>query len=232
MAIDVDSNGWPTNVAVDAKLQTVAPGAWTPAIYDDITAARLSVIAEFQSPVPAGTGRSFTPVTETRYFDGNGYPELIVPDIVPGSALSITSFGISLSNVLLKTNFEGLGYNILSRQTGASFSLADLQYGVFLTGHQNIAVTTTWGYAAAVPVNIADAVACEVARRILTQTVAGVSGVGSTVKTEDTMTATGAGEIALRTSILIEWGERYQATKTAYTVSQGRKLRSLIRRMS
>ena len=233
MSLDVDSNGWPTVAAVDAKLQTVYPGTWSLAVYADMAASLSATIAEFQGPVPTGTGRNFTPVIETRYFDGNGYPELIVPDIVPNTTLTVAAFGVNLTDVLLKTNNEGLGWNILTRRRDtASFYYADLQYAVFLVGHQNIAVTATWGYAAQVPGEIADAVAGEAARRILVQNVGGVTGVGSTIKTEATMTQPGSGTLSLRTSALAAWEDRYNALKCSYRVSQARKTRALVRRMS
>jgi len=232
MALDVDANGWPTVVAVTAKITTaILEGDLSASATADIPLTLAAVIAEFQAPQPIGTGRQWTPVTETRTFDGNGYPELTVPDIVPGSAVSVTIWTVPVTDVVLKTNYRGLGASVLARNSDGGFLFsADVPPTTFVIGHQNVHVTTTWG--ANVTTDIADAVACETARRILVANTGGTDGVGSTVKTEFDSVSTGGGALNLATSVLMEWGKRYRCLVESYGDSGEWRRKALVRRMS
>lgn len=142
------------------------------------------VVAEFQAPVgrhgAGGTGRQFVPTTETRTFDGNGYPELAVDDIVPGTTLTVSSYGGAYPDVILKYNGYNRGHNVLIRPQssgailGASYALS----GVFAVGIQNISVTTTWGFAATLPNDVSNAILDECARRVLHYVSIGIDGTG------------------------------------------------------
>src|ERR1035437_8510345 len=108
MPLDVGANGWPTATAVTDKVIAVVDiSELTTAAQNDISIALAAVIAEFQGPLPLGTGRNFTPVTEMRIFDGNGYPELQVPDIIPGSITAISIYDMSITDYVLKTDYHG-----------------------------------------------------------------------------------------------------------------------------
>jgi hypothetical protein len=165
MPVLTDANGWPTADAVAAKMITaVERGDISGALFDDIVPTLAAVIAEFQSPPPIGTGRQFTPVVEPRSFDGNGRTEIQVPDIVPGSAITVTLFNVALADAVLKTNYRGEGTTTIVRDInsyGGPYN--NLQGATFIVGHQNVRVTTTWG--AGVTAAIYDAIACEAARR-------------------------------------------------------------------
>ena len=113
-----------------------------------------------------GTGRALVPVTETRPFDGNGYAELWVPDIVPLLALSVSAFGTPLSDVVLKVVTDGPRANALVRQcANGGWAGGGLGWpGVFPIGLQNITVAATWGMA--VTADIWEAIRCEAAARL------------------------------------------------------------------
>lgn len=232
MALDVDANGWPTTAAVTAKITTaILAGDLTANATADIPLTLAAVIAEFQAPQPIGTGRNFTPVTETRTFDGNGYPELTVPDIVPGSSVTVMIWTTVVPDAVLKTNYRGLGSSVLVRNSDGGYLYSpNIPPSVWLVGHQNVHVTASWG--ATVPTDIADAVACEAARRILVANSGGTDGVGSTVKIEKGEFSTGGGALNLATSVLIEWGNRYRALVESYRDKGDWQRKQLVRRMS
>lgn len=232
MAIETDVNGWPTTHAAYKKVESVvaATEIAIPA-WDDIDATLLAVISEFQSPRPIGTGRNFSPVTETRVFDGNGYPELPIPDIVPGTTIAISIYGTPITDFALKNDYRNEGASVMVRNldVGTLFN-ADLPPQMWITGHQNVHITATWG--ANVPLAVADAIACEAARRILTADQAGLTGAGQSVTFEKGAISTGAGALNMRTSILIEWGDRYRAIVESYRDKEAWKRKALARRMS
>lgn len=148
----------------------------------------VQVLGELQAPVglhgAGGTGRQFVPTTETRIFDGNGYPELPVDDIVPGTPLTVTCYGAAYPDVLLKYNGYNRGHNTLIRPQssgailGASYGLS----GIFALGIQNISVTTTWGFAAALPNDVSQAILDECTARILRYQDLGLDGAGESLK--------------------------------------------------
>lgn len=172
--------GWPTNADVQAKLALSAPDGLTPAITDDIDALLRSVIAEFQSAPAAdgsgGTGRLFTPTLTTYLFDGNGDDQLDVWEIVAedegGTALVVTGNGASIAGVLAARHTSRQPCErLMIPYTGGT-------YLTFPVGRRNISVTATWGYAAALPDDVWEAVRCEAAARALAQGAVPLSGIG------------------------------------------------------
>jgi hypothetical protein len=194
-----DTVGMPTAAEVGAKLLLCAPDEVPKALLAQIRPVLAAVKAEFQRPVgrdgSGGTGRRFEPIAETRTYDGNGYARLRVDDIVPGAALSVSLYGSALTDVVLEQAQSGLGYNVLARpQSGNIGSVAAFAgWGVFPQGIQNIAVTTTFGYAAIVPADVCEAILGEVVSRLLSQGFVGVAGAGETVTMVDFEVNTSAG---------------------------------------
>lgn len=179
-----DSLNRPTATEVDAAVYAADPDyvkSGTGVDYDRILG---QVIGEFQAPVgrhgAGGTGRQFVPTTETRLFDGNGYPELQVDDIVPGTTLTVSAYGGAYPDVLLKYNGFNRGYNVLIRpqSSGSILSASYALSGVFASGIQNISVTTTWGFAATLPNDVSAAILDECVRRILIAQSIGIDGIG------------------------------------------------------
>jgi hypothetical protein len=232
------ASGWPQESEVVAKLAIIAPDGLTDGITGDLEGLLAAVIAEFQSPVGpdggGGTGRRFDPVTETRLYDGNGFPELRVEDIVPGTSLTVTSFGVVVSNVFLKTEREGLGYNILARQQGAlGLSIPYTYASVWPRGAQNIAVTATWGYAAVVPQDVWEAIRCEVTFRALVQGSVQLAGAGEIVKIGEFEVNTAAGVSVWKDSSPLAILHRtYLECRDRYRDRGGLKLARMKRRMS
>lgn len=183
----VAAPGWPVAADVLQKLQYTNPEGLTASVTNDVDNLLAAIIAEFQSPpngAAGGTGRNFEPVTETRLFDGNGYPELRVPDIVPGTAFTVHAYDAYLTDVQLAAPVQPwLGWNRLIRPQGAG-SIVGASYatpGIFPIGLQNISVAATWGFAATVPPDVWEAVRCEAAHRALVQGAVPLAGIGSTI---------------------------------------------------
>lgn len=204
-----DANGLPVPSECLRKLDLVLPDPATAKLLRELKPILGAVIAELQSPVGedgnGGTGRRFVPVTEARSFDGNGHSSLLVDDIVPGSAIAVTAFGITLPNVVLSNDFDGLGHNTLVRPTiiGASSPYPVFYTGrayVFPRGVQNISVTTTWGFRSTAPVDVYEAVRCEVCYRMLVTGAVSINGVGEEVEIEGFKVSTAVGAINWRIS--------------------------------
>lgn len=196
------SYGWPVVADVVQKLNLTAPDGVTPEMEADIENLLEAIIAEFQSPPAAGghrggvafsssagtvggTGRSFTPTFEVRHFDGNGYPQLRVDDIVPDTEFTVKVYDARLVDVRLREPVKPyVGYNVLIRPQGAG-SILGSSYatpGIFPMGLQNISVEATWGYSASIPKDIWEAIRCEASYRSLVQGVIPLAGVGEEVR--------------------------------------------------
>lgn len=233
-----DINGWPLDVEVLAQVATSAPDGATTALLPAIGTTLQAVIAEFQSP-PAfdgsgGTGRRFTPVTETRTFDGSGYHELAVSDIVPGTPLSASVWGTPLASVVLKQSYDGMGANTLAFP-GCGYLYGYGLMNQFPSGLQNIAVTATWGYAAQVPADVYRAVLSETSYRALVENFVPLSGIGETVSIGDFEINTSAGvSVWAKSSPIAVYHQIYQDCIKRYRVGNGPKLKQLAasRRMS
>lgn len=176
------SPGWPTTADVIQKIEIAAPDGLNIGVTADLEGLLDAVIAEFQSPVEhGGTGRRFTPLQESRTYDGSGFPELRVDDLVPqalgGTALSITANAAAITGVVPRRPVDSLGWCVLMRpqENGAT-------YNVFPTGRQNIVVNATWGFAATVPTDVWEAIRGEVAARALRQSEVALDGVGDMVQ--------------------------------------------------
>lgn len=180
----MDINGFPDLGDILVKLFYTAPDVLPPDTGEEAVPVIAAVIAEFQSPpglhgIGGGTGREFGSVTETRHFDGNGYPSLVVDDIVPGTSLTVKAFDALYPDVLLKQSEDASRrWNTLVRPQssgailGASYGLS----GLFPLGLQNINVTTTWGNA--VTADIFMAICSEAASRLLIEGFLGLDGAG------------------------------------------------------
>ncbi len=181
-------NGMPTAVDVIAKLTYAAPDDLPDGTLAEVAQVLTSVQAEFQSPpgfhgVGGGTGRCFETICEQRFFDGNGYPELLVDDVIPGTAFQVKAFDALYPDVLLKQGQNGQGrWNLLVRPQssgsilGASYGLS----GLFPLGLQNIAVTAFWGVVAGA--DVFQAILSEVVYRLLIEGFIGLDGVGDKVQ--------------------------------------------------
>ena len=185
-----DNTEWPTGAEVYRKCMPSASAPMEGIDSDGIDDVLAGVIAEFQSPAGpggyGGTGRRFDTVVETRTFDGNGYSELFVGDIVPGTPLSVSTFGSGtfdggVLGAVLRPAANGLGNNFLVLAPLNASTSSYGYYRAFPRGVQNIAVSATWGFAATVPKDVYEAVISESAARSLVQFFVPLTGVGEQV---------------------------------------------------
>lgn len=194
-----DAIGMPTENECGAALLVCAPDDVPAALSARIRSILAAVKAEFQSPVGrdgmGGTGRNFTPALDSRTYDGTGYSRLRVDDIVPGTALAVTVYGSPITDVVLAVAHNRLGYNVLARPQYGAFGafVQNTPYGIFPVGVQNIAVATTFGYAATVPADVYEAILGEVVSRCLSQGFVGIAGAGESVTMVDFEVNTSAG---------------------------------------
>lgn len=234
-----DQYGWPDEAECIDLVRRSAPEGLTEVVATDVPNLLVSVIAEFQSPVgrdgKGGTGRNFTPTEETRVFDGNGYPELRVDDIVPGEGVEVKVFDTTLVDVVLKQAIHGLGFNVLSRpqSSGAILGTSYGLSGLFPLGKQNVRVTTTWGFAAQVPKDVWKAVRGEVAYMALVGGAVGIDGVGQKVKIGSYELDTAAGSRSWEmSSPLAVYHNDYQQTVKRYRDTGTWRFARLGKRMS
>ncbi len=238
-----DAAGWPTAAEVEAKVDLASGGAFTPEMRFGASSVLASVVAEFEGAPgidgSGGTGRSFTPRTEMRVFDGSGYRELVVPDIVPDTPFSVLVWGAAALNVTLKSSYSSQGYNTLvlgGYGYGFGYGGGYSGYGsVFPLGSQNIIVTATWGYAATVPADVYEAVLCEATSRVLVQSFVPLTGVGELVQLEDFQLNTSSGiSVWGQSSPIAVMHNVYEAAVKRYRVSGNSGLKRLAasRRMS
>ena len=234
-----DTNGWPTETECLRKLDSTAPDDVDAILEAECAPILASVIAEFQS-LPGkrgtgGTGRNFTPISETRYYDGLGYPELRVDDMVPGASLVVTCLGVTLTDVQAKRNHGALGTNILYRPVSGPGWEGEctLIPGAFPYGKMNIGVTTTWGFAAVVPADVYEAVRSEVVSRLLVQGFCDLAGAGETVKLAEFEANTAAGvSVWAQTSPIGVLHGLYTDCLTKYRDDGNWRRQRLVQRMS
>ena len=93
------------------------------------------------------TKRKFTPVTETRLFDGNGRTAIRIDD-----ALSITK--VEVSRDYYGNSFEELSDYLLFPNNTLPKTEIHLEKSWFNKGLQNVRITGVWGYSADVPEDI------------------------------------------------------------------------------
>ena len=213
----------PTAQDCAALFNLTAPDSLLEPLLQELDNLLQATIADLQSPVgprqSGGTGREFTPVTETRLFDGLGLKEQPVFDIVPGTAITVMVNGAyALTDVAVRQARPGYGHNILYRQQLMSAivtlpgyvdpaelpdaaMLLPFPARVFPPGLQNIAVNTTWGFAAAVPRNVYEAVRSEVCYRAFVSGVVGLNGVGEDITVDDFELNTSVGAINFKTHV-------------------------------
>lgn len=220
-----DAFGLPNHSDVYLKLNLTAPDDISDDVDKDIDAVLAGVIADFEAPVgpdtsegpTGGTGRLWQPRAETRHFDGNGYGELRIDDIVPpgvdgnGSPtnpLVVQAYNTVLTNVGVKQASQGKGSNVLYFQGGGAL-LGGYGRRLFTRGVNNIAVTATFGNV--VTADIFEALRCEACYPLLVEGFVGLNGVGEDVKIGDYELNTSVGAINFKlTSPLTVFHDKYQ----------------------
>lgn len=211
--------GWPTTDDVLSKM-AVALGEAPAASPAEVSLVLAAVIAEFESPAlpggEGGTGRRFTPVTETRTFDGTGQKELRVPDIVPGTPLLVSVWGGALLGASLRREADVPASSDVSVLVAQDYSSGWYGSGSrrFPSGSQNIGVTATWGYAATIPADAREAVRGEAAARLLISAEGGVTGLGTTIDND---------KFDLSTSAPAQWHIIYRACISRYRAGDARR---------
>lgn len=188
-----DTFGLPTVDDVKSKLFLTAPEDIQLDIDEETQEVLDAVIAEFEAPVSyedtGGTGRSWHTAAGIRRFDGTGYAELRVDDLVlPGvngqgvvtNPLVVKVYDTVLSDVGVKQARVGLGNNTLYFQRGGAYFGADNLYERFPRGTNNIVVSATWGNV--VPKDVYEAIRAETAYRMLVEGFVGLNGVGEDIK--------------------------------------------------
>ena len=226
-----DQYGLPTVGDVYVKLNLTAPDDISDDVENDIAAVLASVIADFEAPVgpdtsegpTGGTGRLWQPRQETRFYDGNGYGELRIDDIVPPGVdaqgnvtnpLVAQFFDTVLTNVGVKQASQGKGSNVLCFAGGGALAFG---WGrrLFARGVNNIAVTATFGNVATA--DIFEALRCEACYLLLVEAFVGLNGVGEDVKVGDYELNTSVGAINFKlTSPLTVFHDKYQKAIVRY----------------
>ena len=235
-----DVAGMPTVLEVFQKIKLTAPSPVTQDLSEAFGGILAPVIAEFQSPPSpigngGGTGRTFVPASDTRWYDGSGAPEQIVDDVVPSLPFTVvagrySSFSLSSgaygSPVLRQPQEPGAGWNILTIPSGgwyAGYTGYTGIYSRFPRGLQNIGLTATFGYAAQVPYDVWEAIRCEAAYRLLVEGYVGLTGVGEEVHIGDYSINTSVGAINFKlTSPLTTFHDKYLECVARYRVSPQR----------
>lgn len=234
-----DANGWPTAADCIRKLDVVLTDDATARLLREVEEILAGVIVDFQSPVGrdgrGGTGRTFTPVTETRVYDGSGLSILHVDDIVPGTSLTVTSFGTMLTDIILSNEYEKMGHSVLVRRTVQGNVIPPAFGGrplTFARGRQNISVTATFGYAATVPGDIYECVRKKVVYDALVTGIVGLNGVGEEIEIDGFKVSTSVGAINWRISSPIGvFHDDYEACKSKYRIQVQRSSGHRQRRM-
>ncbi len=114
-------------------------------------------------------------VSETRYFDGNGYDELPIDPAVSISAVRHMSNGTTVYTYVQNTDYAVYPHNAapktsLKRISAVVLSTAEsnLAYvGAWPAGERNIEVDGVWGVAATMPDDLAEAVIMKAALWVL-----------------------------------------------------------------
>lgn len=115
--------------------------------------------------------RSFTPVSETRVFDGSGTERLVIPDLLALAGWEVDGVG--------RDGTELRRYPLWGLPT----LWLVLREGVFPKGRANVAVTGIWGYAMTPPAAVAQATALYAACDVLARLAAAKDG-GTTAVTQ------------------------------------------------
>jgi hypothetical protein len=206
--------------------------------HNELSQMLAGTIAHFQSPPgkqnqTGGTGRLFVATAGTRVYDGNGYPELTIDDVVPGNPFTVSQFSTPLSDVELRQGMNSERWNVIFRPqlTGGGYLTAFATPAVFPYGPQNIWVTATFG--AGVTADIYEAVRGEVAFRYITTTNIGVNGVGEMVQISNFEISTAVGAMNWTASSPIAlMRQRYLDCVMQYQDDEAWKWKPLSRRMS
>ena len=244
-----DANGMPTEPEVFEKLMFSWPNLSLGQLRGDIRSVLAAVISEFQSPPSrlvegGGTGRQWLPSVETRAYDGSGFAELVIDDVLlpvmglaagtdtpailnplsvafaDGSAYSLDTAPLP---ALRTPQNPGEGYHCLTfapGYSGAGNIYSGNIYSGFPRGQQNILVTATFG--SAVTPDICEAIRCEATSRLLVQGLVPLTGVGEDVKLEDFEINTSSGisvwgkssPIAVYHTLYLQCVSRYRRAPT------------------
>ena len=230
-----DYTGWPTADDVTARLARA--GAVLKVTGGDAAAAIAAQIAAVVADVDMRTTRQFIADAEpvTRYYDGSGTAFLEVDEFV--TFVSATAIGLNadpgypLANIV-PVYEQGKPQRLLTRGQGGlpAFQVAAVYQPVptiFPAGRQNIQVVCNWGYAATIPANLWEDVACEVARRLIDESIfvmdTGTGGAGA-------VRQFGGGDEKILysgSSDVTKWGARYEQSIKNFKRRTGRRLRNL-----
>lgn len=108
------------------------------------------------------THRTFVPVSETRYFDGNNSGMIEVDDFVTLSTVELVGW-YGITNALTLSNYaavERSGYpiNRIQIYKGSIPSLPSMWIDRFPAGRSNVKITALWGFASTVPDDVWQAI--------------------------------------------------------------------------
>lgn len=242
-----DAYGFPNHSDVYTKLAMIAPDEIGDDLDNEIDLIITDVIATFEGPVangpddPGGTGRLWRPRAETRHYDGTGYAELRIDDILPPgidtdgnpiNPLTVACYDAILPSVGVKAPLQpGQGYHTLYFKGGEGI-IGTCRYG-FPRGTQNIAVTATYGNP--VTPDVFEAIRCEAAYQLCVSGFVGLNGIGESVSIGDYSLNTSVGAINFKlTSPLTVYHTRFVNAITRYREKAERRWKSFgaSRRMS
>lgn len=151
--MSADYTAWPTTTNVQERLTEAGITLRQGTSSDRITEAINGVVKE----IARETLRTFIATSETRYFDGNGLPEIEVDEYI--SITTVTFVGNDLTAGLAVTVFEVEEENkpkTRLRMYRGQFPVVGY-LDRFSKGVGNIQIAASWGYGATIPADLWEA---------------------------------------------------------------------------
>jgi hypothetical protein len=169
-------------------------------------------------------------VDTTRVYDGTGLPELVVDEMVTFTGAVIVGMGsdvtYTLTDVVLASE-QGRPRNrlITARGSMPAATMSTVfwqQRQIFPTGRQNIQVTGKFGYGATIPTDVWEAVAGEIAHRMLEGVLFRPTG-----RVAEHRQGPATVKFLLGEASATGWHGRFEGVKKRYRRPAGRRLRGM-----
>ncbi len=224
---------WPVLADVDLKLAsagiTLRAGA--------TTAYKQTVLDAVTAETERRCRRTFAASTTVRFFDGTGTPELEVDEVVVVTAVALVNDAGSTIYTYPTTV-----WHLVSRQQRAVTRIrlargAGVRGPVFPVGRDNVKVTGSWCYEAAIPRDLWDAVAGEAAARLADEGLFSPTGrldftaaAGNSARYNFGIPGGAAGTTwpgERNASNPVDWHRQYERMIKVYRAPLGRRLRAL-----
>ncbi|MDR3708744.1 MAG: hypothetical protein P4L33_10610 [Capsulimonadaceae bacterium] len=227
-----DYTNWPVVGDITAQLASVGVSL---RLTNDAASARLQQISgDVTADVARRTCRQFVadPADTVRLFDGTGTAEIEIDEYVSftsAQALGYQSYpGYPLANIVAVQEYGKPNTRLVRGQGSVPAYPTEAVLvpipAIFPAGRQNIQVTATFGFAAAIPVDLWNAVCGEIARRAGNEALFNPDG-GMVIEWQR---GDGRERYAAGGLDALGWGAVYERkVKVDYKRPAGRRLRNL-----